>query len=444
MSKINYIRNLSQFEGKSLRKISKITKHSFETVKKYVDMEDFNEKIELKRRKKKESKLDPYKEEIDMWLYADLTAPRKQRHTAQRVYDRLIEKYAKNFDVSLRLVQYYVADKKKELCGKPEGYLPLEHPKGEAQVDFGEAVFIENGIEFKGYYINISYPYSNAGYTQIFRGQNQECLLQGLQNIFEYTGKVPYKIWFDNLSAAVISIGANKERVLVDQFEKFSAHYKFKPVFCNPASGNEKGSVENKVGYHRRNLFVPIPKFNDLNEYNKELLKKYDEDMNRLHYKKEDTINQLFEEEKLKMFELPSIVFIVHRLSTTVTDGYGKFKFEKNTYSTSPQTSSTKIWIKVTSDKVIVLDKDFIEIVRHKRRYGKNEESMEWLPYLNTLAKRPTALKYTGFYNQLPEPWKEFLNHCNYENKKRSLSLLGRMITESAELRTVNIHINAN
>ena len=143
MSRVHYIKELSQFEGKSLREICRITGHAFATVQKYVDKEDFNDNP--LRKIKNELKIDPYKERIDSWLEADLTAPRKQRHTAKRVYDRLEELFGDRLDVSLRTVQYYVSAKKKELFSKKDGSLPLNHPAGEAQVDFGEAAFIENG-----------------------------------------------------------------------------------------------------------------------------------------------------------------------------------------------------------------------------------------------------------------------------------------------------------
>ena len=81
----------------------------------------------------------------------------------------------------------------------PDGFLPLEHPPGEAQVDFGEARFIENGVEYDGYYLNMSYPHSNGGHMQLSKSANQECLLEGMKAVFEHIGGVPTAIWFDNI-----------------------------------------------------------------------------------------------------------------------------------------------------------------------------------------------------------------------------------------------------
>jgi transposase len=256
MEQIYHIKYLRNQKGKSLRKICRETGHDFETVKKYVAKDNFNLDLRPKRRK---GKLEPYKELIDSWLIKDLEAKPKQRHTAQRVYDRLKEIYQAELNISDRAIRAYVSRRKKELGLDTECYLPLEHPPGEAQVDFGEAQFIEKGIKYDGYYLNLSFPYSNAGFFQLFKGQNQECLLQGLKDICEYIGNCPTAIWFDNMSTVVNALRKQGERDLTKGFQRFMLHYGFLSNFCNPNSGHEKGHVENKVGYHRRNFLVPIP-----------------------------------------------------------------------------------------------------------------------------------------------------------------------------------------
>jgi transposase len=158
MEQVYRIRNMKKFEGKSLREISQITGHDFETVKKYVEKEDFNQTIRPKQRRK--GKLSPYRSIVTTWLINDKQAPHKQRHTARRVFDRLKELYGDEFDASERSVRKFVANIRKELQMNPDGFLPLEHPPGEGQADFGKARFIENGITYDGYYFNISYPYS--------------------------------------------------------------------------------------------------------------------------------------------------------------------------------------------------------------------------------------------------------------------------------------------
>ncbi len=355
MEQIHNIRYLRRFKGKSLRKIARETGHHFNTVKKYVEKNDFN--LELKPRKRRPHKLAPYVELIDSWLEADLKAKPKQRHTAQRVYDRLKELFP-DFSVSDRSVRAYVSKRKKELGLNQEGYLPLEHPPGEAQVDFGEAQFIEKGVLYNGFYLNLSFPFSNGGYLQLFKAENQEFLLEGLKSIFEYMGKVPGFIWFDNMSTVVKNIRKNGERDTTQGFARFMLHYGFESNFCNPDSGHEKGHVETKVGYHRRNFLVPIPEFDDLRAFNRRLLELCDADMNRKHYKKPNLISALFVEDKAAMENLPEKPFEVYRLEPVKADKYGKVRFENKLYSSSPEYAGKNLWLKAGAYDVEVLDQN--------------------------------------------------------------------------------------
>ena len=425
MEQIYRIKNMRKFEGKSLRKISEITGHDFSTVKKYAEKEDFNE--EIKPKQKRGGKLSPYKNIVMNWLINDKRAPHKQQHTARRVYDRLKELYPDEFDAHERSVRKFVADLRKELQTNTDGFLPLEHPPGEAQADFGEARFIENGVTYDGYYFNLSYPHSNGGHTQLFKSANQECLLEGMKVIFEHIGGIPVTIWFDNMSTAVKKVREYGERDLTKGFLRFMMHYGFRSNFCNPNSGNEKGSVENKVGYHRRNLFVPVPEFKDLKEYNKQLLEKCDIDMDRMHYKGYGLIKDLFREDKLELLKLPKVPFEVFLHEFAKADNYGKVKFDARIYSTSPNMAGRQVIVKAGAYDVDILDADCNHIVHHKRLYGEEKESMYWIPYLELLSKRPTALKYTGLFNQLPAILKEYLDNCDYEHKKQALAVFTKM-----------------
>ncbi|MEL7657146.1 MAG: IS21 family transposase [Bacillota bacterium] len=429
VEQIYRIRNMQKFEGKSLRKISRITGHDFETIKKYVEKEDFNNPIRPRQRRK--GKLSPYKTIITTWLESDKQAPHKQRHTAKRIYVRLKELYGDEFDASGRAVRKFVASIRKELQMDTDGFIPLEHPPGESQADFGEARFVENGITYDGYYFNMSYPHSNGGHMQLFKSANQECLLEGMKAIFEHIGGVPTAIWFDNMSTAVKKIKEYGERDLTNGFLRFMMHYGFQSNFCNPNSGHEKGSVENKVGYHRRNLLVPIPEFKDLKEYNKELLVKCDRDMDRMHYKGYGMINELFGEDKQEFFKLPKVTFEVLLHEFAKADNYGKVKFNGKTYSTSPSMAGRQVIVKAGAYDIEVLDTDCNLIIDHRRLYGEEKESMNWIPYLELLSKRPTALKYTGIYNQLPPMLKEYLDKSSYEKKKQSLKLFSKMVIDS-------------
>ena len=157
---------------------------------------------------------------IDEWMESDRKLPRKQRHTAMRMYTRLAEEHG--YTGCYSSVKRYVG-KRKRLA--EEGYLPLAQPAGAGQVDFGESIYYDaNGSTCKGYALTVSFPYSNKGYTQFFPAQNQECLLTGLRRVFEHIGGVPARLKLDNLSAAVAQVLEDGERVLTDGFRRFMLH----------------------------------------------------------------------------------------------------------------------------------------------------------------------------------------------------------------------------
>lgn len=428
MDDIKYIKRMYECEGVSIREIMRRTGYHYETIKKYLEKSDFNEIP--KPPKDSPSLLDPLKPIIDEWLLEDVKAPRKQRHTAVHVYDRLKKEYPEVLDVKLRTVQYYVSKKRKEIFEQQQkAYLPLYHPPGEAQVDFGHFSYYDNAkVMHDALKLTISFPYSNAAYCQVFHGENQECLLQGIKNIIEHMGKVPYRMVFDNLSTAVAHMGKGHDRTLTDTFSRFITHYGIEAFFCNGAAGWEKGNVENKVGYERRNFFVPVPTILDFNQFNKRLFELSEEDNNRIHYVKNETHKSLFEEDKQAMLSLNPVSFEVCRFESRISDKYGKVAFDGNYYSSSPKFAKESVYVKVTSDTVIIMDTRYQTIVEHSRLYGKGKESMNWLPYIDLMSKRPTAIKYTGFYENLPDNWKKYLSDLPAEEKREALLALHTML----------------
>ena len=304
MTSANNIRDMYFYEGKNITVIAKDSGFDRKTIRKYLNQDNWNEQKEVPL--KRSSILDPYKPEIDQWIQDDKNMRAKQRHTAWRVYTRLKEEN-KEFDVSYRTVSNYVRERKTQVFGDQKGFIPLQHKAGEGQVDFGHADFIENGTRKSGTYLNVSFPYSNSGYLQLYRGESFECLGEGLKAIFEHIGGVPSRLWFDNASIMVTKVLNEGERDLTDSFLRFKSHYRFQHVFCNKGAGNEKGSVEAKVGYHRRNLLVPMPKFDNIDEYNNDLLRRADNDQNRVHYKKKVLISKLFEKDLENLLSLPSV-----------------------------------------------------------------------------------------------------------------------------------------
>lgn len=424
MEEIEIVRRKYYEEGKTISEIYADTGIDRKTIRKYINKEDWNTELNVKA---VQQKIEPYKELIELWLTDDKQRKRKQRHTAKRVYDRLKEKYPE-IDLSYRSVAYYVKEKRKDVYSTvKESFLPLTHKPGEAQIDFGKAEFILKGIKTEGSYLAVSFPYSNAGFIQLFKGENFECFSFGMKSIFNHIGGVPHRQWYDNAKILVTKILKGHDRRLTESYIRFKEHYNFTSVFCNADAGHEKGNVENKVGYSRRNMLVPIPEFGSIEDFNKELLDKCGKDMDRKHYRKDKLISELFEEDIQNLNPLPSAGFNTETRLALRTDAYGRFSLDKCFYSSSPSLSSSTVTVIKTHDTVIVLDKNK-EVVRHERLYGENIESFDWVPYLKQLSRKPAALKYTGVYSMLPLNIRNFLE---VTDKSKFLKLLAELVSET-------------
>lgn len=428
MAEIHYIRLETNVKDRSYASVANQMGRDPRTVQKYAEMEDFSPENKPKQVRKSRV-MDPVKPIINEWLKEDLKKKKKFRRTAQRIFDLLVSEHG--FDGSDRSVRAYVAKRKTELLEESDhAALPLETRAGTAQVDFGEAPFKHRGENIVLPYLVLSFPYSNAFLFQVFESQNKECFLQGLTNMFTHLGEVPHTIRFDNLSPAVKKVLPNGERKLTDEFERFTAHYGFQYEFCNPGSGNEKGHVEAMVKYIRNNYLLPEVQFEDLDKLNGEVLTWCTKDRERSHYEKGELISELHLADKQRFLQLPGKPFECVRYEQLKADKYGMIRIDGKQYSTSPRFSGLKVMAKVSYNKVSILNDKNETIVKHRRLYGNTNKSMDWQPYLTLMAKRPTALKYSSFYDQLPEAWRSYFDQCTVEEKRDALQLLSVILKD--------------
>lgn len=367
MTKQNDIRQLWR-QGDNVAEIARKTGVSRDTVYKYRDKEDFSP--ELPVRKSRPSKLDPYKPLIDQWLDDDMRSNRKQRHTAKRIHERLVSE--EGAELSVSTVERYVRKAKAERRQEADQYLDLVWAPGEAQADFGEADFYLRGVRTRMSYFVLTFPFSNVGLAQVFPGENAECVCQALRNIFEFVGGVPTKIVFDN-AAGVGRRVCDVVRV-TDLFAACSAHYGFRYRFCNPYSGNEKGSVENKVGTVRRNVFVPIPQVRCMESYNAKLLGKCMSMADKPHWIKGEPELQLFEEDKFALVGLPSKPLECVTYVTRKADKKGKVSVGeqgRHLYSADPSLARRELIVGLRATSVEIYDGDGTLVCTHERAYGK-------------------------------------------------------------------------
>ena len=212
-----------------------------------------------RQRPARRPKLDPYKGVMDQILEQDLTSPKKQRHTAKRIYERLRDEHG--FPGKYTIVKDYVRERRRHTR---EMFLPLSHPPGHAQCDYGEARVIIGGVERKAHYFALDLPHSDGCYVKAYPAETTESFCDGHVSAFAFLGGVPQSILYDNTTLAVARILGDGRRQRTRVFSELQSHYLFEDRFGRPGKGNDKGKVEGLVGYVRRNFLVPIPSFEEL------------------------------------------------------------------------------------------------------------------------------------------------------------------------------------
>lgn len=417
MSQINHIRDLSKM-GYGISEIHSLTGADRKTIRKYLEKDSFSQEPPVT--KSRRSIVAPYLDIITEWLEEDQRHWHKQRHTAKRIHDRLVKEYG--FTGSYDSVQKFVQRLRKDIQTK--GTQELIWEPGCAQADFGEADFYEDTVCVRRKYLTVSFPYSNDGYSQVFRGETAECVCQGLQDIFNYIGGVPKLIIFDN--ATGVGRRVMDQVTETELFSRFRAHHGFLIRFCNPHAGHEKGNVENKVGTSRRNLFVPAPVYHDVEEYNRRLLELHMEKASEPHYKKGALISELFQEDRKHFLPLPAKPFNVCRYETCKADGYGKVCVDgKHFYSTRPENHNKRVMVGIRAHYIDILEPDGELLVRHMRQYGDSRtDTSDYSTSLQMLAKNIGAWTNSGFRKEAPELIREYIDSQSRAERKASIRLL--------------------
>jgi len=414
-----YIKYLREFEDLSISEIKERLGINWRTAKKYADKDNWNEP--LVRVKRPSPVMDPFKEIVDTWLLEDKLIPKKQRHTSKAIYNRLCIEHG--FTGGYRTVCTFVEKRKQHMkLEEAETFEKLEHPMGEAQVDYYTMKVSDNMDFVDCKVLVLSYPHSNAAFVQPVPSENQECFLEGLKKLFEKSNGVPHTIWFDNLSAAVAHIDKDGDRILTDSFLKFKCHYGFKSVFCNPSRGNEKGNVENKCGYTRRNFCVPIPIFESYEKLEAELDERTSLDMNRPHYEKEIKIKELWIEEQKYLKKLPESSYEVYRLESNLVNNFGEIKVEKTPIKVFGAKPGTYLPVKIMWDKIEVLDNDYTLLCSVPRPYTKKVQEVPWVEVFKGYMKKPRSVTHSQFAKMLPKELREYICTEDMDIRKERIS----------------------
>lgn len=416
-------------KGLSISEIENRTTHARNTIIKYIEQEDFNPPTYNRTKERKSDLVRPFVREI---LLSDKNKRKKQRHTAQRIYNRACQEIPNLCQISERTMRNIVAEEKSLIYNSKECFLDLDHPGGEAQVDFGDIDIYRDDQLTRAHEFVMSFPASNAGFCQITMSETMEAVCQSMATLFEHIGKVPKRIWFDQMAAAALRQKDSNGNVIPNpRFQRFAVHYGFEIVFCNPDSGNEKGSVENKVGYFRNNLFIPEPVINDMDLYNQQLLERCDEDNNREHYKlKPASLNAILLKEKELMHNFNPIPLDYAKEEKCRVYKNGHIKVGSNEYSVSPSHVGNYVTVKFYANELVIYDRHYHEITRHRRSFDKGRKFTHWVDFLNLVAKRPRAFKYVEFYKLLPSEWQDYTALLDKDDLREALYFLKHCLLE--------------
>lgn len=345
------------------------------------------------------SKIGPYLDKIKQILETDKSMPKKQRHTAKRIWERLHQE--EGFTGQYTIVKDAVREIQKT---SQEVFMPLTQPPGQAQVDFGQAVVKMGGILRKIHFFVMCLPYSDAFFIKAYDRECTETFWDGHVRAFTFFGGVPKRITYDNSKIAISKLTGPRERDLTQGFCELLSHYLFKYHFCLIRRPNEKGVVEGLVKYARLNFMVPVPVVRDFDELNNHLLQMCREDLQRtLRGSDNKTKETLLLEESFSFYPLPFKPFDACRKQPGKVNSELLVRFDDNDYSAPMEYAFCDVTVKGYTDRVELLRfNDSIAV--HERCWDKHKQIFNPLHYLPLLERKPHSLAFARPFEKFDLP----------------------------------------
>jgi transposase len=331
-------------------------------------------------------KLGPWVGVIDQILKDDESQPKKQRHTAKRIWDRLKQEHG--FTGGYTIVKDYVREARQR---QQEMFVPLAHPPGDAQADFGEALAVIDGKQLKAHFLCIDLPHSDDCFVMAFPAERTESFCEGHNQAFAYFGGVPRTIVYDNTKIAVAEILGGGKRKRTQAFTELQSHYLFEARFGRPAKGNDKGKVEGLVGYARRNFLVPVPHVASWEELNRHLMEQCRNRRERKLWGHAETIEERFARDREQLLALPPVRYEACEKRTICVSSLSLVRYRTNDYSVPVAYGHRQVLLKAFVWEVVISCGSEI-IARHPRSYEREEMIFDPLHYLALLEKKTNAL----------------------------------------------------
>ncbi|MGB6538143.1 MAG: IS21 family transposase [Xanthobacteraceae bacterium] len=345
-------------------------------------------------------KLGPLVPVIDAILESDKSAPPKQRHTAKRIFERL--RIEHGYIGGYTVVKDYV---RLARVRSREVFVPLAHPPGHAQVDFGECIGIIGGTRMKLHVFCFDLPHSDACFVKAYPAETTEAFLDGHISAFDFFGGVPISILYDNTKIAVARILGDGKRLRTRAFTELVSHYLFRDRFGRPGKGNDKGKVEGLVKYSRANFLTPVPRapcFEALNAMLQERCRARHSEHAGRH---EQTIGERLVADQAVLRDPPAVPFEPCHKCATKVSSLALVRYRLNDYSVPTAYGFRDVLVKGFVDQVVIFH-SAVEIARHPRSYDRGQFVFEPRHYLALLEQKPGALDQAAPLQgwTLPEP----------------------------------------
>jgi transposase len=347
----------------------------------------------------------------------------KQRWTAHRMW---VELQHLGIGVAESTVRHLVRDLRP--AGRP-AYVPLDFAPGErAEFDFGEAVVRFGSQLRKIPFLAGRLRFSGAMFVECFPTQRQEAFLLGQQHAFAFWGGVPRMAVYDNLKAAVTQVLAGHSRQQQEAFQHFQSVYRFEALFASVHAGWEKGSVENLVGYLRRNYLVPVPEFENWETLNATLRERCVADQQRTMAGRTDSIAARLDLERTYLGPLPEQTPTFGPLREVLVRSTGRVRFETNEYSVPILYAYQRLTLQADPFRVRLLAGEVV-VAEHPRSYGQRQVVEDWRHYVPLLLEKPFAVPWASAlrHGDLPPHWetaRQELVACRADGNREFARLL--------------------
>lgn len=433
MDIIAEIRRRHLVSKESISSIARSLKLSRTTVRKHLktDVEPA-----YHRQNQSSPKLGKYKELLRNWLNMEAQLPKKQRRTAQRLYESLVsEGYTGAYDSVQRFVKWWKADNKDAPLPK-QAFVPLTFKPGEVcQFDWSQEVVELGGVEQTVKVAHFRLAHSRKMFVAAYFREAQEMLMDAHNRAFAFFGGVPLQMIYDNPKTIVDAVLTGKDRKFNRRFMTLANHYLFEPVVCTPAAGWEKGQIENQVGNVREWLFTPRAKFETLNHLNCWLEQRCHELSNRKHPDFSlQTIAECFQQEQpqLRQITTPFAGYVEHLMKVSRTC---LVRVDRNQYSVPAQWSGQVVSVRISADHLDIVAEGKT-IATHQRSFLRDQLICNPWHYLPVLEKKPGAIRHgTPFQNwELPEAIRRVRSILRQQDKNERAFVDLLLLTREAGL----------